>query len=936
MGDTTSVGKIGLDLELNSGQFERQMSGIQNIAQHAAGNIVAAFAKKAMSAFVSFGKECIELGSDLSEVQNVVDSVYTTMSDKADTFAKNAAMSYGLSETMAKRYMGTMGAMAKAFGFTEKEALDMSTTLTGLAGDVASFYNITQDAAYTKLKSVFTGETESLKDLGIVMTQSALDSYAMANGFGKVTSAMSEQEKVALRYAFVQSQLTTAAGDFSRTADGWANQMRILTLQFDSFKASIGQGLINAFTPAIKGINFLLSKLITLANVFRSVTSIFNKDAKTGGPVKLKESYDNASSSVTSLGKNAEKSGSKAAKSAKKAADKIKKSMRSVMGFDQINKLSDNSSVDSGSSGGSGGAGGGSAGGVGGGSIPSADMGAVGTAQKMANIKIPPALLKSVEKFKKSLGELGSVIKGGLKWGYDNVLKPLGKWTINKLVPTVLDVLSGAIKVITEVLKALAPLGKWFWDKFLSKLAKFAGDAIIKFLQLLATGLEKFSTWISKHQGTVQTFAVIIGSFIASFLGVHKVVTIAAKFMTVGSKMAGIVKTLGLKFSFFTSPVGIAIVVIGALVAAGILLYKNWDKIKKTSFGKFLIKIGKSVKDLGKWFKTSFHPIESFKNLWEGIKTKKAELEASVKEKVEGALEAFKAGWESIKDRAAELKTEVKEKVTGAIESMKEKWESIKDSDAVKKLQAIKDSAFDTIKSSWESIKDKTSKLKAEVASKWSDISNAWSGIVDNVKDKTAGMYASIKTKWSDISKAWSGVVGNIKDKTAGMYASIKTTTKSLKDGWNNLSKQWKDKVASFSLKFSASAKDLKSWINTNVIERINNAIPKTLKSMGFKVSKLAKGGYVEKNTPQLAMIGDNRHQGEVVAPEGKLKAMADAAAAGAGAGNAEIISLLRQILAAILALNLRVFLDGKDITANTIKRINDITRATGSSPIIV
>lgn len=105
--------------------------------------------------------------------------------------------------------------MAKAFGFSEKQAYDMGTTLTGLAGDVASFYNLSQDEAYTKLKSVFTGETESLKDLGVVMTQTALDSYAMANGFGKTTSAMTEAEKVALRYQFVQDQLSAAQGDFA-------------------------------------------------------------------------------------------------------------------------------------------------------------------------------------------------------------------------------------------------------------------------------------------------------------------------------------------------------------------------------------------------------------------------------------------------------------------------------------------------------------------------------------------------------------------------------------------------------------------------------------------------------------------------------------------------------------------------------------------------
>ena len=167
---------------------------------------------------ISFGQSCIKLGSDLQEVQNIVDVVFSSMTSQVDKFAKSAAQNFGLSETMAKKYIGLYGSMAESFGFTESEAYKMSSALTGLAGDVASFYNITQDEAYIKLKSVFSGETETLKDLGIVMTQAALDQYALANGYGKTTDEMSEQEKVALRYKFVMDQLSNAQGDFARTS----------------------------------------------------------------------------------------------------------------------------------------------------------------------------------------------------------------------------------------------------------------------------------------------------------------------------------------------------------------------------------------------------------------------------------------------------------------------------------------------------------------------------------------------------------------------------------------------------------------------------------------------------------------------------------------------------------------------------------------------
>lgn len=282
-----SDGSVILDTRINTDGFssgmnsiQRRLHGISGAVIKLGGVIASAFVATQL---VQFGKEAIELGSDLQEVQNVVDVTFTTMSESVNEFAKNAAESAGISEIMAKRYAGTFGAMAKAFGFAESESFAMSTALTQLAGDVASFYNITQDEAYTKLKSVFTGETESLKDLGVVMTQSALDSFAMAKGYQKTTQQMSEQEKVALRYSFVMEQLSGAQGDFARTSDSWANQTRILSLNFDTFKANIGQALINIFTPFLKTINQIVSKMAQLSSHFIAFSEMIVGKSTSGG-----------------------------------------------------------------------------------------------------------------------------------------------------------------------------------------------------------------------------------------------------------------------------------------------------------------------------------------------------------------------------------------------------------------------------------------------------------------------------------------------------------------------------------------------------------------------------------------------------------------------------------------------------------------------------
>lgn len=296
--------------------MRREVSGMKSSVDGLTGSfkklgatIASVFAVRKIAGMAS---SMTELGSDLEEVQNVVDVTFTTMSDKVDEFAKAAARSAGLSETMAKRYVGTFGAMSKSFGFAEDAAFGMSTTLTQLAGDVASFYNISQDEAYTKLKSVFTGETETLKDLGVVMTENALNSYAMAKGIGKTVSKMTEQQKVALRYQFVLEKLSGASGDFVRTQDSWANQTRVLKLQLESLKATIGQGLINVLNPLLKMLNTLLEKLKAVANAFKSFTESFFGKTSAGssgaGYVDTSEDIAGSLEDVSDAAKDAEKS----------------------------------------------------------------------------------------------------------------------------------------------------------------------------------------------------------------------------------------------------------------------------------------------------------------------------------------------------------------------------------------------------------------------------------------------------------------------------------------------------------------------------------------------------------------------------------------------------------------------------------------------------
>ena len=433
----------------------------------------------AVGKLTQFGKECVELGSNLAEVQNVVDVTFTTMSDKVNEFAKNAMTSAGLSETMAKQYVGTFGAMSKSFGFSEQQAYDMSTALTQLTGDVASFYNISQDLAYIKLKSVFTGETETLKELGIVMTQNALDSYALANGYGKTTSAMTEQEKVALRLKFVQDQLSAASGDFIRTSDSWANQVRVMQLQLQSLKATVGQGLINIFTPVLKVINVLLGKLATLANAFKSFTELItgkkSSGQTSGSGAGLTGDASGVQDTADAYGQAADNA-SKLADSTEDVADATKDAAKAANGYlsplDEINRYStQNTSSTTSKTPSSGTGSGGSPGGLAG-AVGNVDYG------KMAEGET------ALDKISKSAEKLAKLLKKLWK-PFQDAWKKEGKNTIN-----------AAQIALTGI----------------AKLAKSVGGSLVK-VWTNGTGTKMLETMLRIAQNVLKTIGNIASGF---------------------------------------------------------------------------------------------------------------------------------------------------------------------------------------------------------------------------------------------------------------------------------------------------------------------------------------------------------------------------------------------------------------------------------------
>ena len=304
-----------------------------------------------VAALVRFGKSCIELGSALAEVQNVVDVTFGDMAEDINQFAREATTQFGLSETTAKKFTSTLGAMLKSMKFTTKEAAEMSKTMTGLAADMASFYNLEAEEAFQKIRAGISGETEPLKQLGINLSVANLQEYALAQGITKSYNAMTQQEQALLRYNYLLSVTADAQGDFARTSDGWANQIRILTERWNALKAAIGQGLIAVLTPVVRILNIVLEKILQVTNAFSAfiakITGKSQTAAKATGGIGT--SLGSASEKADDLATETTKAGS--------AAKKAKKEYSGLASFDEIHNL--NKATDSSGSGSSGGAAGG-------------------------------------------------------------------------------------------------------------------------------------------------------------------------------------------------------------------------------------------------------------------------------------------------------------------------------------------------------------------------------------------------------------------------------------------------------------------------------------------------------------------------------------------------------------------------------------------------
>ena len=357
-------------------------------------------------------RNAIDISSDLTEVENVVRTTFGNMEYKVNDFVQNSIQQFGMSELSVKQYASTFQAMGTAMDVGGKQIenanrflngatdgyiglsdsmSDVSLNLTKLTADMASFYDKDQADVAKDLQSVFTGMVVPLRKYGLDLTQATLKEWAMKNGMDADIKSMTQSEKAMLRYQYVLANTTAAQGDFARTADSWANQVRILKQNFQQLGGIIGGALINAFKPFLRTLNFVMQKVISFATtVTNALGAIFGwKFEVSGGGVA--EDWSDAASSADDL-----------ADSTGKAADNTKKMKNNLLAIDELNVLNPDDS-DSGS-GGSGSGAGGASGGAGSGGLVKTDT-----------------IWKDFESNIKSLYQLGSVIGDTLSRAMESI-----------------------------------------------------------------------------------------------------------------------------------------------------------------------------------------------------------------------------------------------------------------------------------------------------------------------------------------------------------------------------------------------------------------------------------------------------------------------------------------------------------------------------------
>ena len=867
---------------------------------------------------VSFGKASIETASDLEEVQNVVDVVFGSSSETVNKWAKEISGAFGLTELEAKKFSSTFGSIFSSSGVDTSYIDDMSMKLSQLAGDMASFYNISQQDAFEKLKSGIVGSVEPLQALGINLNVASLEAYALSQGITTSYSSMSEADKQILRYNYLLQQTAMVQGDYARTSGSFANQVRNLSNSFSQLKAEVGTALMSALAPVIEVISTIIQWLTALMQIFnsflRSIGLIKGVSTKVGLAVG---GVSNAVGGVANaVGDVADSLGGvgDSADSATQSIASLKKEIKGLMGMDELNVLPepDSMSGSSGSGAGGSGAGGSGAGGVG-------NIGGIGLEpidvdeytssfedavakirqkieEYLGTIDFEPLkrsfkdLLDSVKPILKTIGKL-------IKWFMTEVLEPLGKYTIEKVLPNFFDTLSSSLEILSPILDSFVDSFIDFWDEVLEPILKWDSGEFADIWEDINDVLDKFGKWVNGDGKGVSDF---IGDLAFDFTFLNKMNPIGKAFSSY--------KDIKELFEIITKYGG-----------------ECWDIIKQKASEAWAL-----IKDV--WDKIKAFGVEC----WEAIKEKASDCWQWIQDAFGALSDWFKTTViEPIKNFFSEAWNKISELASKCWSDICSAWQSAKD--------WFNNNVLTPIKNFFSTTFDK---IKTLVSNAWTNICNIWKVAKDwfnnNVLTPIKNVFTSVwdnikqipKNAWTFITgvyqgaKSWfSNIFDGVKTAITSKFDAVKTKVSSVFENVKNTVSNAIEKIKGF-FRFDWSLPHIKLPHfsisgSANPLKWITEGVPK------ISVSWYADGGIMTK--PSLFGINGNSLMiggeagAEAIVPLDLLWNNMDKFAEKIVSG---IINSQSQDI------NLRVDLDGKQVASSVIKNINRQTKLNGRSPL--
>ena len=931
IGTSVDVGGINTGLK----KIQNQMRKISGLAQSIAG----------IGLFVKLGNEALNFASDLQEVENIVDVSFKNMRYKIDSFASTCIEKFGISELAAKQTAGSFAAMGNSMGLTRDEATSMAVELTALSGDFASFFNLKQDYARTALSAVYTGETETLKRYGVVLTEANLQEYAHTLGIEKSVKAMNAREKLILRYKYIMQTLAPVQGDFVRTSNSWANQVRVLSERWKQFLIVLGTGLKTVLLPVIQALNVLLQAVIKFANVIGQVLSkLFGIQFQTASS-GMSDTFDDIGDSALGAADSEEDladATSAAAKAAKKA----------VASYDKLNVIQ----KDTGSASGVGGAGG---------DALDLDFGDLDFGESIFD-KAKDSLMEDIN----SLYELGEYIGQKLtdalnKIPWDKVYtgaKNFGTGLAEFLNGLISPELFGAVgrtiasALNTAIYFALAFGTTFDWKDLGNSLAAgvnnffatfdFAALAdtidawvqgiwnmIVTFFKNLDyktifSGIAEFFTSLDP-----ETIAILLGFFalkkiikLATSIHIGKAFSEALHeaFKTSFSKLAlkipsmfsGVTAALKTAFSSITAFIastGKILGGIGLVIGGVITAFKNFFDMLSNGFNwikEALMVLGIALAAVGA--------------IILGAPALVAAAVAGVVAAVATLVIVIKDNWESIKDFTIKIWNSIKD-------FFHKLWEGIKEI-FQKALEFIKDFIHNTFELIKEIVSSVMEFVWSMIKARLELIKDIFEAVFGVVRDIISTTFEHIKTVFGDIKDVFDNIIQFIRDVFAGNWENIWQDIVNIFESiWNTMVDIAKYPINLVIDLINGLIGGIEAAVNyiANALSAIHFDVPDWVpgiggKSLGFnfggvslpRIPQLAKGAVIPPNKEFMAILGDQKQGTNIETPLKTMIEAFNAALDARGNSGGDII----------------IEIDGKEVFRAMRKQNKEYKNATGKS----